>query len=409
MNRIILPFFLIFSGACHAQPLDGDDIFTYLESVYTSSPVIDQQRLLYQASEHGIGAARSARLPTLSLGLRGDSSLTNKVSFRFSLPLYTFGKIQSDIDLKVAEADLEKLKLLQVINNTLYTAAEDYIEYHALLIRYSTYSAQEAKLTLLEARVERRNRAGIDSDVEVQLVRTKLLNTKTEVEALRQQIVAVQLKLERNNGAKLGQLAPLPDLFRGLVDLDPESIIDSSNPDILLAKARISSLEAEENRMRLTNRPTLSLSAIQEYSTLSESLNTAGLNLDYNLDGLGFRLRDQSRQAEVRTASAKAALRNSQYDVKLDADTQIARIVHLEQQMALQRTMLESYQATIDSYLRQLDAGSKSLMELLSIYSDHLSEQLKLVDNQAMILKSKNALFKQFGGYWTMFETEEIQ
>jgi len=365
---IILVTLLWGSSAFAGEIVDYSD---FIRQVFAVHPEIQQQKAKVESAEANIASSRAARLPTISIG--GTYSDENRESgtTRVALPIYTFGRITNEIELSGERYRLEELGLLAMQNKVVRSASKLFITYVAEGRRLGVFRQNFTELSLLLERIKRRRLSGYDSHADVNSAKSRVLQSGAK--AMNQEVLlrAMLGELSILYGKKISEVVPIPDgIFQLPQGIDIEKIILDQNPRLLEAEQRINIAEREVRIERLNNRPNIEAYASDDLTDPFKNSLDFGVTVKYDWDNLGRAVAAKVGSAEALRRAAVSAHDLVQQDVRIQLIKAQTTIESVEKQIAEQDLIVESLTSTKTSFIRQYEAGRKSLMELLNIYNE---------------------------------------
>ena len=364
----IIAYILVGSSAFASEVVDYSD---FIRQVFTVHPEIQQQKAKLDSAEANIASSKAARLPTISIGGSYSNEKSESGNARISLPIYTFGRVTKEIELSGERYRLEELGLLATQNEVVKTASQLYVNYVAESRRLAVFRQNFTELNLLLNRIQRRRGSGYDSDADVNSAKSRVLQTGAK--AMNQEILlrAMLGELSVLYGNSISEVVPLPTgIFQLPKGIDVEAIAMNQSPRLLEAEQRINIAEREVIIERLNNRPNFEAFASDDLADLGSDSLDFGVTVQYDWDNLGRAVAAKVGSAEALKRAAVAARDSAKQDVNIRLVKAKTTIDAVEKQIREQDLIVESLTSTKTSFIRQYEAGRKSLMELLNIYNE---------------------------------------
>ena len=364
----IIAYILVGSSAFASEVVDYSD---FIRQVFTVHPEIQQQKAKLDSAEANIASSKAARLPTISIGGSYSNEKSESGNARISLPIYTFGRVTKEIELSGERYRLEELGLLATQNEVVKTASQLYVNYVAESRRLAVFRQNFTELNLLLNRIQRRRGSGYDSDADVTSAKSRVLQSGAK--AMNQEILlrAMLGELSVLYGNSISEVVPLPTgIFQLPKGIDVEAIAMNQSPRLLEAEQRINIAEREVIIERLNNRPNFEAFASDDLADLGSDSLDFGVTVQYDWDNLGRAVAAKVGSAEALKRAAVAARDSAKQDVNIRLVKAKTTIDAVEKQIREQDLIVESLTSTKTSFIRQYEAGRKSLMELLNIYNE---------------------------------------
>ena len=364
----IIAYILVGSSAFASEVVDYSD---FIRQVFTVHPEIQQQKAKLDSAEANIASSKAARLPTISIGGSYSNEKSESGNARISLPIYTFGRVTKEIELSGERYRLEELGLLATQNEVVKTASQLYVNYVAESRRLAVFRQNFTELNLLLNRIQRRRGSGYDSDADVTSAKSRVLQSGAK--AMNQEILlrAMLGELSVLYGNSISEVVPLPTgIFQLPKGIDVEAIAMNQSPRLLEAEQRINIAEREVIIERLNNRPNFEAFASDDLADLGSDSLDFGVTVQYDWDNLGRAVAAKVGSAEALKRAAVAARDSAKQDVNIRLVKAKTTIDAVEKQIQEQDLIVESLTSTKTSFIRQYEAGRKSLMELLNIYNE---------------------------------------
>lgn len=389
-----------------ATTLDYRD---FVAEVFERHPRVLQQVANAKEKESEIASARAKRLPTIKVG--GRYSSLNKESSEVSMqvPIYTFGRLTNEIELKGEEYRLENLRLLKVQNEVIAEATDLYLNYVYDLKKFGVLDNNYRELHQLLERIKRRRRTGYDSVADVNSAQSRVLQGKARADLLQIAMMSMRNEMSILYGQDISEVLPIPpDLF----SLDnPSEITDLvmvQNPDILLADQQVVIAERNERVVRLNNRPSIDLVASEDLQNPFKDGGSIGVQMNYELENLGFSIIAGLKSAEFRKEAAIQSRANASQDAAIELSKTLNELGSVFRQIAEQQKIVQSIADTKTSFIRQYEAGRKSLMEVLNIYNELAEAQQLLLDHERRKIGYEVKLYTLSGAIYLAALTDSL-
>lgn len=374
----------LMSGASYG--LSMDDIYNDLKSC---SPELISKESAVMLAEGSIEMEKAKRLPTFSLSASGtryasDTNNMNKpkndsaVTAQAQYTLYSFGKQAANEELRVRKLAIEQLDLMSKSKDTLTN----------FLLKNITIEKLKKDIAVLESivdlqqkifeRVERRAKFQFTSETDRNVVFSKVLQNRNAIRENQLQLDVLRSEVQEIACTPALSQLSLDDLPREVTDI-PVNSNDFLNTELAVIEARLTSKLQEVEAVGRSLYPDLDVKA--EVPVGDDAKDDANIGLQFNVS-YGNMGKAQFAQVEALHAEVDAITR----ELETSSNKRLQELERLEQQIAtINNMMLDSQAMAVDSLRQKLTAkerlfkaGRVSLFELINVYDEFLSEQLKL-------------------------------
>lgn len=380
------------NGQAAAQADEGNNLLTALRNAVTLHPSVKSKIAELQSLGFRLEEAESGRLPTISITAH---ALTDNVNYdhgslQAQQTLLSFGKLEWSISLAAQKKELGKLLLLQVRRQLLEDTGAAYVSHWSAKQSVAIAEANVTEHERLYNMIERRQQGGIASEADVRLALSRLIQAQAQRELLRGAAEKAGLAL-----AALTQSALTADnpVDPGLIQVSDRGITvgmaENSEAALKVKAAEMESVQREAALRRAERLPTLYARYERQVTrtTGSASIDRIGVALEGSLDGMGVTGQKRVDAAVARIEAAQENLADTRTKVR-------ERISTLWTERETQRLMIQSYERsvveieeTMQSFLRQYDAGRKSWIDVLNIQREVADTRLQLEQTRAAWLE----------------------
>ena len=364
-------------------PRDIDELFTRAAA---QSPELGVARLGRESSRSGLLAAKLNRLPTPNVTLEGGAGrgAANVTVFG---PVYDFGQGLTGVrlarhrlaaaDLRIAQAGYDvSLRVLDLVQ--------------ACLVNTRRADAQRRGLALLGDLAEmaaRRMEAGVATLSEESLIRGRIAQAQSELQASEAQATSARLQLEQLVGARveLGQLAiGDPDRPLLLADLLLRANERAISVEVAAADAKVS--EADARLARTQGLPVFGLAAERNDFSL------VGGRVEYRLvgrvilaPGAGFSSFARARAAAQSAEAARLAVSTAQRNAAMSVTAEYNQFAANRARLPEARLALVSTREVVESYRRLFVAGRRSWLDLLNSARELTIAEVNVTDLETTV------------------------
>ena len=237
--------------------------------------------------------------------------------------------------------------------------------------------------------IQRRQQGGIASEADVRLALSRLIQTQAQREQLRGTAEKASLALVTLTQTAMSADAPVnPDLIQ-IPDHGTVMATENSEAAVQVKAAELESARREADLRAAERLPTLYARYERQVTKTnsSASIDRVGVMLEGSLEGMGVTGQKRVDAAVASIAVAQENLADTRMKVR-------QRLSSLWTERETQRLMIDSYERsvteieeTMQSFLRQYDAGRKSWMDVLNIQREVTDTRLQLEEARAAWLE----------------------
>ena len=354
-----------------AVAAESVDYSHFLEGVLRSNPTIKEQESRLRAAESYLKGAKAARLPSISFSSPNSNEFDDSGRVRLSVPVYTFGRLTNQIDIKNEQLRLENLKYLKQKNDVLEEASSKYISYLKESKILGVLSNDRTQLNHLYNRIVRRKKKGYDSDSDVMSALARIQQIDQRIIDQQQKTNSLKGELEILYGDPISEVMPInSEYFFIDSTANYDSIVVTQNLEILISEQEYEIAERQKRAAKLNNRPQIDAFTSQAYGGSVDRPTKLRLSLTYDLKNLGVASFNEIEGAEFNAEASKMNIESSMQRVRIEYQNVSNQIISLTNQLDSQEEIITTLEETKFSFIRQYEAGRKSLMELLNIISE---------------------------------------
>lgn len=413
----VLSCLLFFSvaGHCGDAPPVSDGLPAALQYTIALHPSIKSKLEELSALGFDLEAAKSSRYPTLGVQGNTNSRLSGPVSETndqynnvlavAKQPLWTGGRIEGGINQATVKQKIGTLAMLDVQRQLMESTVATYAAILGDRKRLEAAILNVHEHERLQTLISRRASGGIASEADIQLASSRL----SLAIAQRLQLEATLLRSQNDLRALTQQILPalepvpiklteLPATDRIAADVEKKSATVQQRL-IEVELARIATDLATADMM-----PTLYAKMEQDLytSTVDGEIpqgNRVGVVLEGNIEGLGLSGWKRVKSSEARVGAAKKNVESARNDVRRQVQGLLTDL-H-SQQLVLQSNelLVQSTGKTLDSFMRQYDAGRKSWVDVLNSQRELSDARLNLEQTRSALLVTKLLLATQCGQF----------
>ncbi|KPP91997.1 MAG: type 1 adhesin secretion system secretin component LapE [Rhodobacteraceae bacterium HLUCCA08] len=301
--------------------------------------------------------------PNVSLSDMGDMV----ASLVVDAVLFDNGGRKAERDFAMADVEVAAVALAQDSNARVLTGLELYLDAEAASARAAAIETALGQMERYEYVMSERVAAGVDDRADLNLVRQKLAQMRSDLASDRAVVAAARAELAAMSAAPL-------DGISGLADIRPPdaNLVALS---VMKADAEASRAEAEARAARAGLLPSLGLrGSVDSAGNAGATLNAGspgGIGL-----GLGADLRAtdavaEAAQARVGEAGEQAQRRLAQLNADLD---------RLRREAAEAQVLADQARANFAAFADQQRAGLRSVPELVGVLETRLAAERRAVE-----------------------------
>lgn len=353
-------------------------------------PLLQQRRNVADAAEQELKAVQWQRYPTLSI--EGSSRVTSSAPdgsggggavVRVDQPLWSGGRITSDIDAADRRWQVAQLQLQEVEQDLLTRTISSYCEVWRWRERVAAARANAVEHERLYQMIRRRSDQEVSSEIDASLAKARWQQAQTEVLSFEASLSVAQSALQQLVGAPLRETdgVTLPD-SAPVIDAAPALLQSAlgASPTLRRVTLEAEVAKAEASSKAASTYPTVA--ARYEHVTSrgpAKPYDQASVVLLYQ-PGAGLSSLNTSEAARRRLMAAQDALLVSQREVTDKLQTQLAEAQSLARQKGGLQAYAKAMSDVMASYLRQYTVGRKSWLEVLNAQRDVASSQYSAQD-----------------------------
>ena len=372
---------------------NSDGLPTALNFTINKHPSVMAKLEELNSLGYDINSASAGRYPSLSVQAQSMSNDQSQVITRLQQPLWAGGRITGGINLAQLRLHAAQASLLQIRRQLMEETAATYAQLSGARQRLHAAELNVDEHEKLLGLISRRQAGSIASEADVRLARSRL----TQAQALREQLRGLVDKT-------LSDLLALTQVpLEGLVAVEEEMLL-LPDPTTIMQDAEIVSpivqqrlIEVEVARGQASLResemlPTLFAQIERDIVFANDNGNLPaetriGIALTGTVEGLGFAGFGRVKAAEALVEAAKREVETARNEVRRRTRTFVSDRNMFLRIMESNYLLVAATQETLDSFMRQYDAGRKS-------WVDVLNAQQELADARQAMEQTKSSLLE---------------
>ncbi|MEN9018262.1 MAG: TolC family protein [Hellea sp.] len=376
---------ILIIAPCNANTFDE-----VIQLVLTNNPSLQGKLAEVKASEFGLSASKAKRLPTISTFVSSMNDDYEQGILTIDQPLYSFGKINAEINkahavTKVNEADLSRVRQ-ELVERTGQSYNELY--YAKKIAELGSLNIEEHE-KLLE-HIKRRLDGQLASEADVGLGTSRLTNAKIQYRRYQQGIEVARSTLQSLTNSNIDAILPVPH-ERWYSSIKANNNIDKilvNDPLILQKKASVKLSKAELYASKKDNLPLIKIRA--EHNFLDDPVvgdkNRIGIVIESNFNGLGLINTNNTYGLEQKLVAAKRDLEATQAE-------SLRKLQMLFEDFSAYKLMLEQQskavnlvENTFKSYFRQYRTGRKSWIDVLNVQRELTDQRIQKLELERTLI-----------------------
>lgn len=361
-----------------------------------SHPLISSAKSQYGAAKSELSASRWARFPTVAAGSQETAENVKQDTSTVSLPLWTGGKINADIDLAKSRRDGALSGVSEAYQAVMLESIGTFFEYFKAEKKLQIANQNVDEHQRLYEIIQRRVAAATSPDVDTMLALARLQYARSaQIQAASMRSISKSsLELLVDQPVNSVQISTdVPSLDIGIEEAVTIGI--SVSPKIARVKFEAAGFDATIKSARSALFPQVSLG--YEYG------KTQGGALDGQLTeesfvsvqfqpGAGLSVASTVSAAKQRKQSALDTLEAEKRELRLQIKSAWNEYTSVSYQLEPSKTLVEATSSVVESYLRQYAVGKKSWLDVLNAQRESTQAKNTLVDYEVLYLTSLNRL-----------------
>ncbi|MEO9946843.1 TolC family protein [Paraglaciecola sp.] len=356
-----------------------------LQATLKNHPALKGQQAQLTASEYSIDSAKAARYPSMSFITNNLDKNYNQGTLQVNQPLWTFGRINSSIDLAKANYNAEERALLQVKRSLLEATATTYAN-----VQGAQFKTEIAKENLTEHqrlydRIKRRATGQLASTADVNLAYSRLLQAQSELHNHKGSLAVSLNELYALTQVTVTTATPISpsDLqLPSVNDIKQLAILQSA--DVAYSKEQVHVAKLQKSNEKKSIMPTISLRVERDLLQTSPYTNVdktrVGIVVEGSLEGMGVSTYNRLKGATAGIQAAQFQLDSAVNEIKRKVDNLLINKELQSQLRTAQTNSVSALEKTMSSFLRQYETNRKSWVEVLNTQREMTQARYVLID-----------------------------
>jgi adhesin transport system outer membrane protein len=359
-----------------------------------SHPLVEQKRRNLDASAQDMKSAQWKWFPTLTLEtsqtMGGQPQILGNSdpyagNIKVEQPLWTGGRITSEVDMAQARKQITQLQLHETQQDLMLRVLQAFFDYQKFTTRLTIAQDNIHEHQRLFELISRRQKQQVTSEADVALAFARLQQVMAERNSMRAQHQASRLSLEQLTGRALTENMSLPEAAeRTLVWQDAwsaQQAAQAASPMLRRLRAETQLSEADVNLRKAQVLPQLNLRHERFMgATISVPFDRTMFVLQYQ-PGSGVSAWPSMDAAVKRIEASQSAYESGVREVTEKVSSQWVEVKSFKEMLDVTNQYVGASQEVMASYLRQYTAGRKTWLEVLNAQREWVQARYAQVDN----------------------------
>ena len=366
-------------------------------------PQIRAERAEIEAAQQDLDAARWARFPTFGMEGRQDEFSRDSSVARIEQPLWSGGRISSQIDRADAGVTLRESSLEAVRLSLTEEVMKFYFDVLRLERKWEVARDNEREHTRLVETMRNRVDAEVSPQADLTLAESRLSQAVTARLQVQRELVVARDRLNELSGQYLGSLQWVEadgfDSARGLADWQQLAL--QFSPERRTVLAEIEQSGSERKLALAQSLPTVVLGHEEKLGDLDYAGESRGVNyIAVNMQlGAGLSSVSAVRAASRREQAARHRLSAQEIQIRSQIQALWAEVEALRDQLPSVLSSTRGASQIVDSYLRQFQVGKKSWLDVLNVQREKAQAFYSLADTEMGLTLARFRLLAMAGLY----------
>lgn len=362
-----------------------------LQAVMKRHPAVKGKRFEVNARQFAIDSAKASRFPSVAVEANNLNNNYDQSTIQLSQPLWTFGKINTGIQLAKANYRADQIELLQVQRELIEKTAAAYAMVEGIKQRLDVALINIDEHEQLHQQIKRRQAGQLASVTDERLAHSRIIQARAQYIQIQGELRIALAELKSLTQIKVETDLPVDRSLAELPSLAEVEALALKNSAATAFKRELRKVaQLNIKREKVAYLPTVY--GRIEHNILDIPANTdrtyAGFVLEGNLEGLGFAARGRIKGAAAYLNATGEDLNSTINDVR-------QQVYILMSNRDVQHTLIDSQkeavtivEATLASFIRQYESGRKTWLEVLNIQREltELRFQLVQIESEWLIL-----------------------
>lgn len=384
INRSIF-LVLIFLAPTQRVMADSEKLEDLMAEAVKSNPAILSKKSEFEAAGYNLDGAKWARFPSVSAEVRALDTGTNNTVVKVEQPLWTGGRISSQIDIANAGVSVADAAMHEAEQNILQEVAAAFYEVLRLEARLKLAVSNEAEHQKLAESMRRRVQSEISPMADQNQTGIRLRNAVSERIQIQRQLLTARLTLDQVVGRQIVDLTKPKDL--NLDGLSEEYLLNATkafSPERKRLLAKIDSAESEVTLAKSKLMPQVVAGYQHQIGSLPFGIERDQIYLALQMQpGAGLSSFSGIQSAIAKKQALAEELNTFDRQLIQRLRTAWAEYKTFAEQLQPARDSAVGSEMIVASYVRQFQVGKKNWLEVLNSQRERVQAQYALVDIEA--------------------------
>jgi adhesin transport system outer membrane protein len=391
------------AGAQESAAAPRDGLPVALRMTVTEHPSVKSSLSELVSLGYDVESAQARRYPSFSALAQTLSNEQTQVVARLQQPLWVGGRISGGIKSSEARLAVARASLLALQRSMIEQTATAYAALQGARRRLANAERNVAEHGRLRDLISRRQVGGLTSEADVRLAGARLAQAVSQREQVRALVVRSRYDLFALTQHPIEGLVPVPDpLTRRTERAKIVSFLETQSAVVLLRQAEVevaratAELSGSELMPSLYGRLERDVYAADRYGNIPPETRV-GVVLEGSTEGLGLTGWKRVKAADSRVKTALEQVGAARNEVRRAAQSLMADEEMLLRVMESSEILVNATEDTMESFLRQYDAGRKTWVDVLNTQRELSDAWQGLEQNRTSLLETRLRLMAMLG------------
>ncbi|MDD2383803.1 MAG: TolC family protein [Sulfurospirillaceae bacterium] len=366
----------------------------FITMIFDTHPNIKMYHYMIKGAQSGIDTAKWNYFPTPTLETSYTTKNIDGTTVAIEQPLWTGGKLDAAYDMAVANKVASQFGLKEngyLLIETLINTVQMYLKAKEDLVALDN---GKERLLRLEDMIVRREDSGVSSKADIELVKARIFQTETSINAAKNKKAIALAQLELLTGHKIEDTLMFND-FQIYNTIGTSDVILkyalSMHPSLEKLDAQIDYAKAERDKAKAAIMPNVSVKAQKIFGSSSLYYNTNENDAVVYLavqatPGAGLSSLSSREMAEARVMQLAQEKNSKKQDIIDKTLSAYNNYMFANSRIDIQVNSINASQNVFDSYIRLFLTGKRQWLDLISASRELTDNELAYNDTKIMRL-----------------------
>lgn len=370
--------------------------------VTRSYPSVMSARASLRAAAADVRAAKWMRFPSATASVAYlDSSTSPDPQLVVELPVWTGGRIESQIRRAKAGEDATSARYVSIVEELAMSTADTYFQIASLTQREQLLAESIKEHQRLVDTMQRRVNQEVSPVADLELARSRSAQIEQEYVLTRQQRLTALRVMAELVADPTYDLGPIP-FFDSTIDLpDRETMEEQAvafSPEIRRLRAEADVARAEHESTKASILPQLNA----QYSYDDVRGSRVGMALRAQTTG-GFSQFSEAEGARLRIDAALEQARAYEQQLRREVASDVIAYDAARSRATISRTASDTAARVSASYMRQFIAGRRSWLDVMNALREAITAQIGKADSEVTAMSTAVRLLLKSGRWRPAF------